>query len=260
MEQNTDKTAWDAALYDRSFQFIPGMAADLVDDLAPRPGERIVDLGCGTGTLTAEIAARGAEVTGIDADPAMIASAGAQYPGIPFECADGAAFSVDTPVDAVFSNAALHWMKSPEPVIACVAAALKPGGRFVAEMGGDQNVEVLTGSIFRALGEAGIAAEEVEFPWYFPRTADYAALLEAGGFEIREIRHFARPTPLDDCPNGAADWYEMFGASFLAPAPADQRAAIVARASELARDHLFRDNRWFADYTRLRFHAVKSEG
>lgn len=251
--------AWDAALYDRSFQFIPSMAADLVDVLAPQAGERVIDLGCGTGRLTAEIAARGAAVIGIDADPAMVEAARSQYPDIEFRCADGADFSVGEGFDAVFSNAALHWMKTPEPVIASVAGALRPGGRFVAEMGGYRNVEVLTGSLYQALAETGIAADAVDFPWYFPRTADYAGLLEDGGFEIREIKHFERPTPLDDCPNGAADWYTMFGGNFLAPAPKAVRPGIIDRATALAKAELFRDGRWFADYTRLRFNVIRSD-
>jgi len=258
MGTKTESKVWDAALYDRSFQFISGMAADLVDDLAPRSGERVLDLGCGTGRLSAVIADKECEVLGIDADPTMIAAARDQYPHIQFRCEDGAAFRVDAPFDAVFSNAALHWMTTPKPVIACVAAALRPGGRFVAEMGGWRNVEVLIGSLYQALEEAGVGADQVTSPWYFPRTGDHAVLLEAAGFEIREMRHFERPTPLDDCPNGVVDWYEMFGGSFLASAPVDERPSIVARATELAQTDLFRDGRWFADYTRLRFHAVKS--
>src|SRR5215217_4859847 len=122
---------WDSSLYDESFGIISAFGAGVVELLAPRPGERIVDLGCGTGALTAEIAAAGAEIVGIDASEAMIDRARELYPQLRFEVAKGEEFTLEYPVDAVFSSAALHWMSPPEAVAASVARALKPGGRFV---------------------------------------------------------------------------------------------------------------------------------
>src|SRR5215204_2194864 len=125
-------TRWDSRLYDESFGIITQLGAGVVELLSPRPGERIVDLGCGTGRLTAQIAAAGAEVVGIDASEAMIKRARELYPQLRFEVARGEDFALETPVDAVFSNAALHWMSPPQDVAAAVARVLKPGGRFVA--------------------------------------------------------------------------------------------------------------------------------
>ena len=252
------RAGWDAGLYDRSFGFVSDFATDMVDLLAPEPGERIVDLGCGTGTLTAAIAARGADVIGIDGDAAMVERARTLHPTLRFEHADGRDFAIEGQADAVFSNAALHWMKeAPPEVIACVARALRPGGRFVAEMGAHRNVRIITDALYQALAEEGVAAEAVDFPWYFPRTSHYVGLLEDGGFDVTQLHYFARPTPLDDCPNGLADWIVMFGRNFTDAAPPGRTPAVIGRTIALTRDRLCPDGRWVTDYTRLRFVAVK---
>src|ERR1051325_4868475 len=128
--------AWDAARYDSAYSFVWERGADLLALLAPQPGERILDLGCGTGHLTAKIAESGAEVVGLDHSTAMIEQARQNHPGLRFEWADAAEFGVPEPFDAVFSNGVLHWVQRPADAAACVWRALKRGGRFVAEFGG----------------------------------------------------------------------------------------------------------------------------
>ena len=251
------ETRWDSTLYDESFSIITRLGAGVIELLAPQPGERIIDLGCGTGALTAQIAAAGAEVVGIDASEAMIARARELYPHLRFEVGKGEDFAVDTPVDAVFSNAALHWMLPPLAVAASVARALEPGGRFVAEMGGSGNIATIVTAVYQALAEEGIPRERVRNPWYFPSIGEYASLLERAGLEVRFMQLFDRPTPLDDCPNGIADWLRMFGGDLLAPVPVDRRARVQERVNELSRPRLEQDGRWVADYRRLRFMAVK---
>jgi len=250
-------TGWDSRLYDESFRIITQLGAGVVELLAPRPGERIVDVGCGTGALTAQIAAAGAEIVGIDASEAMIDRARELYPQLRFEVAKGEEFTLEYPVDAVFSSAALHWMSPPEAVAASVARALKPGGRFVAEMGGRGNIATIVGAIYHALAEEGIPRERVRNPWYFPSIGEYASLLERAGFEVVLMQLFDRPTPLDDCPNGIADWLRMFGGDFLGAVPATRREHFQERVNELTRPLLEREGRWVADYRRLRFMAVK---
>jgi trans-aconitate methyltransferase len=251
-------TGWDSTLYDESFGIITQLGAGVVELLAPRPGERIVDLGCGTGGLTVQIATAGAEVVGIDASEAMIARARELYPDLRFEVAKGEDFTVESPVDAVFSSAALHWMWPPQEVAASVARALKPGGRFVAEMGGKGNIATITGAIYQALAEEGVSPEQVRNPWYFPSIGEYSSLLERAGFEVVLMQLFDRPTPLDDCPNGVADWLRMFGGAFLAAVPDTRRAHVQERVNELTRPLLEREGRWVADYRRLRFVAVRA--
>ncbi len=248
---------WDSGLYDESFGIITRLGAGVLDLLAPQPDERIVDLGCGTGHLTAQIAATGAQVVGIDAAEAMISRARERYPRLRFEVARGEDFTVEAPVDAVFSNAALHWMSPPEAVAACVLRALKPGGRFVAELGGQGNIATIISAIYRALAEESIRREQVRTPWYFPSIGEYAPLLERAGFEVVFMHLFDRPTPLDDCPNGTADWVRMFGGDFLTLVPPERRERVLERVNELTRPRLYREGRWVADYRRLRFMAVK---
>jgi trans-aconitate methyltransferase len=250
-------TTWDAEAYDRTVSIVTRLGASLLDLLAPGPGLRVLDLGCGTGHLTAEIAAAGADVIGLDAAPSMIARARALYPHLRFEVAAGEDFALDAPVDAVFSNAALHWMTQPAAVAACVARALVPGGRFVAEMGGQGNVATVLAALRQALAEEGVPPAAQPHPWYFPSIPAYATLLERAGFEVTFMHLFDRPTPLDDCPDGPADWVRLFAGAFLAAVPPARRDAFAARVSALARPTLYRDGRWIADYRRLRFVAAR---
>jgi trans-aconitate methyltransferase len=245
---------WDADRYQRQFGFVSALAGDLVELLDPRPRETVLDLGCGTGELAARIAATGARVWALDADPAMVAAARERLGHDRVLLADGHDFSLPEPVDAVFSNAALHWMPRPAEVIARVRAALRPGGRFVAELGGAGNIDAILAAFGAATAEAGLPAPPN--PWYFPTPGRYATLLEAGGFQVARMEHFARPTPLEGGDHALADWLAMFGRSLTAAVPADLLAQVVARTAELAAPRLRRDGRWVADYWRLRFVAL----
>jgi trans-aconitate methyltransferase len=241
---------WDTRAYDRDFAFVSAYGAELLDWLDPQAGETILDLGCGTGELAATIAKTGATVIGIDSDPAMIEAARQRLPDADLRVADAHDFTVERPVDAVFSNAALHWMPSSVEVLGCVSDALRDGGRFVAEMGATGNVAAVTGAVDQACREAGLP--ERHWPWVFPSPAQYAAMLEDAGFEIRELDFRDRPTRLAGL-DGLAGWLQMFAGDVLADVPSD----VLARAADVARPELWRDDAWWADYRRLRFRAVK---
>ena len=251
------RTGWDADRYRRQFGFVSALGGEVLELLDPVPGELVLDLGCGTGELAAAIAASGAQVLALDSDPAMVAAARRRLGGDRVLLADAHSFTLPEPVDAVFSNAALHWMLHPAEVIGRVHAALRPSGRFVAELGGARNTETVLEALGTAMAEAGLPEPAV--PWYFPSPAAYDGLLEAGGFQVARMEHFARPTPLTDCPNGLADWMAMFGGTLTAPVPAAQLPAVLARVEELAAPRLHRDGGWFVDYWRLRFVAVASQ-
>jgi trans-aconitate methyltransferase len=241
---------WDTRAYDRDFGFVSAYGAELLNWLDTQPGETVLDLGCGTGELAAKIAEVGATVIGIDSDPAMIEAAKQRLPDADLRVADAHDFTVDEPVDAVFSNAALHWMPSSVEVLGCVSDALRDGGRFVAEMGATGNVATVTAAVDQACREAGLA--ERSWPWVFPSPAQYAAMLEDAGFEIRELDFRDRPTRLTG-EDGLLGWLQMFAGSAVADVP----PAVLERAAEIARPQLWRDGAWWADYRRLRFRAVK---
>lgn len=248
---------WNPNLYQSRHGFVYEFGEDVVTLLEPKRGERIVDLGCGTGQLTAKIAETGARVIGVDSSSAMIEEARRLYPHVRFEVADGATFKLDEPVDAVFSNAALHWMTRAPEVAQRIHAALKPGGRLVAEFGGHGNVARMMSCIDAGLAKVGISAPAVAVHWYFPSIGEYAAVLEQSGFEVRMMNLFDRPTPLEG-DKGLRNWITMFGQGVLGQVPREKMEAFFAAAQEHGKGMLFHDGKWWADYVRLRLRAVKA--
>ena len=247
---------WDASRYDDAYSFVWKHGASLIERLAPTAGERILDLGCGTGHLTAEIAARGAEVVGIDRSPEMIATARQNYPRLRFEVADAEHVRFDEPFDAVFSNAAIHWMKDQRAVAASIWQALKSGGRLVAEFGGQGNIHSIETALRGAIRQAGYAVSDAAY-YYFPSLGEYATLLEGVGFTVTFALWFERPTPLEGGAAGLRDWLTVFTDHFMKDVPADRREEIIHAVEEELRPELFRDGIWYADYRRLRVAAIR---
>jgi trans-aconitate methyltransferase len=247
---------WDADLYDEKHSFVWKMAAGLIDLLGPKSGERILDIGCGTGHLSAQIAASGAQVTGIDSSSEMIQQARSAHPSVHFEIADARALSFHQEFDAAFSNATLHWIREPERAVTCISAALRPGGRFVAEFGGKDNIAGLMSALARAWHSLSLP-EPFPNPWYYPSLAQYATLLEAHGLAVTYGLLFDRPTPLDDGERGLHHWLEMFAGSIAEAVPADLREKYLREVEKQARPDLFRDGRWVLDYRRLRVGSHK---
>ncbi len=260
MDDRITLSPWDPALYDESHAFVWKRGEEIYQILSPQPGERVLDLGCGTGHLTARIAETGATVVGIDSDPGMIEAARRHYPHLAFEVADGTAFEVSRPYDAVFSNAALHWMRPPERVAACIHRALRPGGRLVAEFGGKGNVERIRAALVASLQEAGILWTPERDPWYFPGIGAYATLLERHGLGVQYAALFARPTPLDGGEEGMDNWLRMFGGAYLDTVAPARRTEVLAGVRDRLRSHLFHNGTWHADYRRLRIVAIRQGG
>src|SRR5580658_454698 len=215
----TPQQDWKAERYAAHAHFVPALGQAVLDLLAPQTGERILDLGCGDGVLTAKIAATGASVYGVDGSEDMIAAATAR--GLEARVMDGMNLQFDREFDAVFSNAALHWMKAdPDAVIRGVARALKPRGRFIAEMGGHGCVAAITLALVVAIERHGIANIAARIPWYFPTADDYRGRLERAGLTVEYIALIPRPTPL---PTDMGGWIETFGDSLLQLLPAGAR-------------------------------------
>lgn len=247
---------WDAGLYDHQHGFVSKYGEDIVNLLAPQPGETILDLGCGTGDLANLIATHGSQVTGMDHSPEMIAAAKEKYPGIRFDQGSASDFAYDTPFDAVFSNATLHWVLEYTEAVTCIYDALKPNGRFVAELGGKGNVANIVNALQVQLRKRGYTALADTPVWYFPSLSEYCLLLEQNGFRVVFAAHFDRETLLDTA-DGVKNWIRMFGKSFLKGIAAEEVDAIVTEAEEMIRHSNFKNGQWFADYVRLRFIAIK---
>jgi len=244
---------WQARRYAATADFVPSLGTPVLELLSPQPGERILDLGCGDGVLTERIAAAGAAVVAVDAAPDMIAAARAR--GLDARVMPGHELSFDGEFDAVFSNAALHWMHPPTAVLAGVFRALKPGGRFVAEMGGQNNTAAILVAIAAVLARRGLDAHRLS-PWYFPSAAAYREKLEGAGFTVGEIGIFPRPTVL---ASGIDAWLDNFAEDFLGALPTPDRGAARGEIADLLRPVLVDEtDTWIADYVRLRFRALRA--
>ena len=257
MEQVMNNIDWNAALYNEKHSFVFKYGEDLVEVLAPKKDERILDLGCGTGYLTNVIANSGATVYGIDNSLEMITKAMAAYPQIAFKVQPGEEFHFDQHFDAIFSNAALHWMLEKEKVIDCMYRNLNRTGRIVLEMGGKHNVEKIITALKNSLIKHGFGQNAAITLWYFPSVNEYKELLEKRGFRVTYAAHFNRDTKLTDTENGIKDWIKMFGSSYLKGINEPVLDKILTEVQNTLRPLLFRDNNWYADYKRLRIIAIK---
>ncbi len=247
----SSKQTWSAEKYSEHGRFVADLAGAVFQWLAPEAGEKILDLGCGDGALTQKIAETGADVLGVDMSDDLLSAARGR--GLSVRSGDGQALDFSAEFDAVFSNAALHWMSQAEKVIDGVFRALKPGGRFVAEFGGHGNVAAIV-TAMRAVGERRGGEPSLAGPWFFPSTNVYADMLLDAGFEVRRVELHPRPTPLK---SGMKEWLKLFRKPFFEQFD-EESEKVLAEVEELLRPSLCdaRGN-WTADYVRIRVEAVK---
>lgn len=248
---------WNADLYDNKHSFVFKYGEDLVKLLNPQAGERILDLGCGTGYLTNLIAESGIEVIGIDNSETMIEKAKASYPDLDFRVMSADDFSFDTKFDAIFSNAVLHWVLNYQQAIKCMYNNLKKGGRIVIEFGGKNNVARIVNALKTTSEQLGYAENAQRKIWFFPGVAEYTGLLEANDFIVRFVSYYNRETELTDNENGVKDWIRMFGAPYLQGVNEKDIEKLLDVSQEKVRSTNFVDGKWYADYKRLRIVAVK---
>jgi trans-aconitate 2-methyltransferase len=253
----TENMNWNTSLYDKKHDFVFKYGEYLVQLLTPQEGERILDVGCGTGYLTNLIAASGAMVTGMDNSIDMIAKARNEYPHLPFRLASVTDFNFNEPFDALFSNAVLHWVTEKEQAVQSMYNNLKPGGRLVLEMGGKGNVERIVDALKQALVNHGYKQQAAREIWYFPSLSEYTGLLEQQGFRVTYAAHYNRETELKDTQQGIKDWVQMFGGAFLEGIDPTAKDAILEEVQETLRQSQFKNQKWFADYKRLRVVAIK---
>jgi trans-aconitate methyltransferase len=243
---------WNSQTYATNARFVADLGMPVVEWLNPQPGDRLLDLGCGDGALTIKLKNLGCEVVGVDASADLIATA--RSLGLDAHVMDGHNLAFDRPFDAVFSNAALHWMQQPEQVIAGVTRSLKPGGRFVGEFGGAGNVATIHQALMAGMQALGYDSQSLN-PWYFPTPTEYQTQLEAAGFQVTRIELIPRPTPL---PTGVRGWLETFANPFTQALPEDERSRFLDTIVKTVQPKLCDPSgQWIADYVRLRFVAIK---
>jgi trans-aconitate methyltransferase len=247
-----NRTTWSPDTYSKNARFVSDLGAPLLDLLDPQRGETILDLGCGDGALTEKIAIAGSLVIGVDSSPAFVAAAHAR--GLNTILMDAQQLSLRRQFDAVFSNAALHWMKHPELVVKGVAACLKQGGRFVGEFGGIGNVATIRAALHAALRKRGMEPWSVD-PWYYPSPEEYSELLSRFGFTVDSIELIPRPTKL---PGDILAWLDVFAQPFTNAVARDEKAALLQELRDELEPALRKaEGSWYADYVRLRFKAIR---
>ncbi len=241
---------WNPDRYATHARFVSDLGAPVVDLLDPRPGERVLDVGCGDGALTEKLVEAGCRVVAIDASPQLVRSARERW--LDARVADVTALDFDGEFDAVFSNAVLHWVRDPDAALAAIHRALASGGQLVAELGGHGCVASIRAAFGEVLARRGIDAEGLN-PWYFPTAEEYRERLDTAGFDVDSIRLFPRPTPL---PSDVTDWLETFAQPYLASVPDDDRPAVLNEMRERL-EPVLRTlyGGWVTDYVRLRFAA-----
>jgi trans-aconitate methyltransferase len=241
-ETLTSTSQWDAADYARVGGFVPALGQAALELLDPQPGEAILDVGCGDGTLTQAILERGASVVGIDNSLSMVGAARAR--GLDARLMDAAQLKFGEAFDAVFSNATLHWVLDKERAARAIWFALKAGGRFAGEMGGEGNLAVLRQALDDELVMRGFGPPTFAANWY-PSVDEFVALYEGAGFREIDARLIERPTPLE---HGVAAWVLTFRAGWLdrAGVPEGERQTIADAVADRVGTNI-------ADYVRLRF-------
>lgn len=249
-------TTWNANLYDQKHHYVSEYGQTLLHILKAQPDERILDVGCGTGDLTARIAKEGAKVTGVDLNESMILQAQKKYPHINFSVEDAENLPFKNEFDAIFSNAAMHWMHNQEAVLKAFYHALKSGGRIVIELGGENNIKQVTDAIQSAFNQAGEDFSKVENPWTFPKTKVMETMLNQVGFKNIQVEHFERPTELIG-EDGLNNWLDMFSNLFFVHLSKDKKDEIYKIIQANLKPKLFKDGKWMIDYKRLRIYAEK---
>ena len=247
---------WNASLYNTKHDFVAKYGEDVLEWLQPQPDEHILDVGCGTGTLTQKISNSGAVVTGIDASEEMIKTAKESFSDIEFFVKDATEFSFDKPFDAAFSNATLHWINEQEKALQCIYNSLKKAGRFVFEMGGKHNIESIHHAVKQAITEAGYEDAIPDATNYFPSVAEQCLLLEKVGFTVSEVAYFKRPTELKG-EDGMKNWIIQFCTFFFIKIPSHKVQTVISRAVDILKPINYKNGTWYGDYVRLRIKAIK---
>lgn len=248
---------WDSKLYNDKHSFVFSYGQSLVKLLDPKPNERILDLGCGTGSLTNQINEITNNCIGIDSSIDMVKTAKQLYPELEIYQKDASTFDFIESFDAIFSNATLHWVLDYKSCAESMFRNLKNKGRLVVEFGGKGNIQKIENCLKRNLKKYNYIEQSEFKQWYFPSIADYSKVLEDVGFRVVFVQHYDRPTELVKSESGIKDWLTMFGKNFLNDVKAEDEINILNDVQEELRADLYKLGKWYADYKRIRIIAIK---
>lgn len=248
--------SWDAAEYQKNFSFVPAYGEAVVDLITKPAGSSVIDLGCGTGSLTDLLADRGYAVTGIDDSEEMLQLAGKEHPNRRFLRGNAVTFRLEEKADVIFSNAVFHWIdeKDQQAMLSNLYDNLKPGGELVCEFGGFGCAETVHRALEQCFSRRGLTYER---GFYFPTIGQYAPMLEKAGFKVAYAALFDRPTPQNGS-DGLANWIRTFVKKPFEGTCESRKEEIVSDAVSGLRDRLYRDGCWIVDYVRIRFRAVRA--
>lgn len=251
---------WDAGSYEESCSFVYRFGSSVTELLTLTPGMRVLDLGCGSGALTAQLRDQlqpeGGTVLGVDASAEMLALARTHYPDISFQQMDARYLSFSEEFDAVFSNAVFHWIDREEQplLLAGIARALKPGGQLCCEFGGAGCGGRVHAALRKAFERRGLC---YRFPFYFPTIGEYAPQLERAGLMPTHAFLFDRPTPMAG-EKGLETWIRMFVTAPFGGLSEKETAVLIHEAEDELRESMFDGESWIIDYVRIRLRAVKA--
>ena len=249
---------WDTKLYNEKYSFVYDYGKSLIKLLDPKKNDRILDLGCGSGQLTFKINELSKETIGIDKSVEMIADAKLRYEKVDFQVCDAENFRFKNKFDSIFSNATLHWIKNYKNVIKCMYDNLKFNGKIVLEFGGKNNVKTIINQLRKSLKKRGYLKQSNIELWYFPSVEEYSKELESFGFKVVLAESFDRKTELVNQQNGIKDWISMFANSFFTDVNLTHIEEIKSEVQENIKAKCFINGKWFADYKRIRFVAIKN--
>ncbi len=240
---------WNTGLYDNKHDFVAEYGKGLLEFVPKNKNQSILDLGCGTGTLTSQLVNFADTIIGIDSSGNMIAKAQEQYADVQFSVCDALALPFEKQFDVVFSNAVFHWIADHNALLKQVHKVLKPNGILVCEFGANGNIVTIENAFMNTCRDF-----EYEYTpkFNFPTTEAFSDMLKKNGFKVDKIYDYNRPTPLKDNERGLANWMKQFFASDLELMSEKMQDEIIKKVEDLTKDSLWNGNEWIADYRRLR--------
>ncbi|MFT8352117.1 class I SAM-dependent methyltransferase [Clostridium saccharoperbutylacetonicum] len=247
---------WNSNLYDNKHSFVAEYGKSMIDLVNVRKDQKILDLGCGTGILTNELAKEEATVIGIDSSIDMIKKAKLNYPSLNFQVADATSLAFENYFDTVFSNAVFHWIPNQEKLLISIYNSLKGNGKLICEFGAKNNVYQIQTAFEKVLKKNGYLYCS---DFFLPSKEEYKLLLEKTGFEIEHIIEYDRPTPLADGGKGLRNWLCQFFEQYLSNISYEEREKILFETEKICRNSIWKDNQWIADYRRIQIIAVKNK-